>query len=115
MRIIALDNYDNHVEGEEYECSNHQAQQLIKKGLAKAAPAPKNKMMPAPQNKADPSSAAGGAQQSSASQAAQASPLMTAEKYPGGGLVIPDPQHAAAAAALAPRRGRRSTRGESSS
>jgi hypothetical protein len=94
MRIIALDNYDNRVEGEEYDAPDHQAQQLIAKGLAKAGKVPQNKMAPESENKANPSQAAGEERPSSASRAAQASAATTAEKYPGGGLVTPDPKFA---------------------
>lgn len=98
MRIVALDNYDNVKEGDCYECPDAQAQKLIKKGLAKAGPVPQNKMAQPSSNKANPSPAAGEALLSSASQAAQASPQTTAQEYPGGGLVTPDPRIAAAEA-----------------
>lgn len=98
MRITALDNYDNVQEGTTYDCPDHQAERLIKKGLAKAGPVPLNKMAPQSSNKGNPSPAAGEVQPSSASQAAQASPQTTAQEYPGGGLVTPDPRIAQAEA-----------------
>lgn len=98
MRIVALDNYDNILEGTAYDCPDHQAQRLIAKGLAKAGPVPQNKMAQPSSNKANPSPAAGEGLPSSASQAAQASPQTTAQEYPGGGLVTPDPRIAAAEA-----------------
>jgi hypothetical protein len=101
MRIVALDTYDNIQEGTAYDCPDHQAHKLIAKGLAKMGPIPQNKMAEPSSNKANPSPAAGEVQPSSASQAARASQQTTAQQYPGGGLVTPDPRIAAAEAAKA--------------
>lgn len=98
MRITALDNYDNVQEGTTYECPDHQAERLIKKGLAKLGPVPLNKMAEPSLNKQNPSPAAGEVRPSSASPAAPASLLATAQPYPGGGLVTPDPRLAEAEA-----------------
>lgn len=99
MRIQALDKYDNVEEGTVYDCPDAQAAKLIAKGLAqevKSAPTPANKMAPPPENKANPSADGGRGQPSSASEAAPASREKTAQQYPGGGLVTPDPRIAAA-------------------
>jgi hypothetical protein len=115
MRIVALDNYDNVQEGTSYDCPDHQALKLIEKGLAKMGPVPQNKMAAPSSNKANPSPAAGEAQPSSASQAAQASPQTTAQPYPGGGLVTPDPRLAQAEAAAAKPKRAYTRRAKSSS
>lgn len=90
MRVIALDNFDNRREGEEFDCPDRQAEQLRKKGLVKIGPKPKNKMAPEPDNKSNPTVTAGKAKQSSASPAVRVSGKKTAQPYQGGGLVIPD-------------------------
>ncbi len=114
MRILALDTYDDHQEGDVYECPDGQAAKLIAKGLARAwgeepkqAPGPKeNKNKPPHPNKgaaeiteaeaaamlaklpgADPSSAAGEVLPSSVSPAAQASPVTTPAPSSGGAPV----------------------------
>lgn len=84
MRLIALDNFDTRVEGEEFEVSDKQGEQLIRKGLAKVGEVPQNKVAEPSENKADPSEAAGEGQSSSASRAAPASKRATAKKSAAG-------------------------------
>jgi hypothetical protein len=92
MRLIALDNFDNRREGESFECSDKQGRALINKGLAKEGPKPLNKMAPTSDNKLNPTETAGSATPSSASPAGPVSGQTTAQPYPGGGLVTPDPR-----------------------
>lgn len=92
MWITALDNFDNWREGQSFECSDKQGQALIKKGLAKEGPKPQNKMAPTADNKSNPTGTGGAATPSSASPAGPASGQTTAQPYPGGGLVTPDPR-----------------------
>jgi hypothetical protein len=104
MRILALDTYDTHHEGDVYDAPDGQARKLIAKGLARAwdepaKPGPKeDKSKPPHPNKAGeiteeqaaamlaslPSSAAGVAPKSSASQAAPASAATTAAPSSAG-------------------------------
>jgi hypothetical protein len=78
MRVIALDGFDNRVEGEEFEVSDKQGEQLLAKGLVKVGPVPQNKKATPSENTADPSEAAGEAPTSSASRAARPSVRKTA-------------------------------------
>ena len=86
MWIRALDTFDNRTEGEEFECSEHQAKQLIAKGLAKAGRVPQNKMAPPADDKRAPMPAAGEAQKSSASRAARVSRKTTAKPSDAGAV-----------------------------
>lgn len=112
MKIQALDKYDNVEEGTVYDCPDAQATKLIAKGLAqevKTAPTPPNKMASPSENKANPSADDGKGQPSSASEAAPASRAKTAQPYPAGGLVTPDPRFVENVAA-AKKTSRRSNR-----
>ena len=107
MRIQALDNYDNVQEGTVYDAPDGQAQKLIAKGLAKAWTASDNKKAPQGDDPSNPTGDGGEGRPSSASQAAPASADPTAQPYPGGGLVTPDPRFTGApeaSAARAPRK-----------
>lgn len=84
MRVIALDNFDNRVEGEEFEVSDKQGEQLLRKGLVKAGRVPQNKRPSPSENTADPSVAAGEAPTSSASRAARPSVRKTADSSARG-------------------------------
>lgn len=84
MELIAIEPHDGHTPGDRYEAPDRQAKQLIEKGLAKAAPAPRNKMAPSGANKANPSPAAGRARTSSASPAARRSPAKTSNASGSG-------------------------------
>jgi hypothetical protein len=78
MKLITIEPFDGHGPNEKIEVPDAQARKLIDKGLAKAAPAPSNKMALEGENKADPSEAAGKATTSSASRAAPRSARKTA-------------------------------------
>jgi hypothetical protein len=77
MRVVALDTHDGYREGEEYDVPEHRARKLIRKGLVKAGPVPKNKMAPPSENKADPIKAVGTGHTLSSSPAARASQRTT--------------------------------------
>ncbi len=85
MRLIALDTFDTHNEGDEFEVGETQGRALIAKGLAKEGTVPLNKKAIPAENKASPSQAAGTEAPLSASRAAPASRQTTAKPSARGG------------------------------
>lgn len=79
MKLIALDVFDTHLEGDEFECGEAQARALIAKGLAKLGTVPLNKKAIPAENKANPLQAAGTEPPLSASRAARVSRQTTAK------------------------------------
>lgn len=79
MKLIALDVFDTHMEGEEFEVGEAQGRALIAKGLAKAGTVPLNKKAIPAENKANPSQAAGTGAPLSASRVARVSRQTTAK------------------------------------
>jgi hypothetical protein len=84
VNVIAVEPVNGNAPGSILEVSEHEAQQLVRKGLVKMQGPASNKMKATPENKANPSPAAGKAQKSSASPVARASQKTTAKKSVAG-------------------------------
>lgn len=84
MKVLTLEPINRHPPNVIIEVGEREGAELIKKGLAKAAPVPENKMAPESENKVNPSQAAGEAPTSSSSRAAPASRTRTATRSAAG-------------------------------
>lgn len=84
MKVLTLEPVNRTPPGVVIEVTEREGEQLIRKGLAKAAPVPQNKMAAEGANKADPSEAAGKTRTSSSSPAARRSAPRTAKPSDAG-------------------------------
>jgi hypothetical protein len=84
MKVLTLEPVNRHPPNVIIEVGEREGEQLIRKGLVKAAPVAQNKMAEEGDNKSDPSEAAGEAPKSSSSRAARRSPSTTAKRSAAG-------------------------------
>ncbi|WP_440221843.1 hypothetical protein ACQQ2N_12165 [Dokdonella sp. MW10] len=78
VTMIAIEPCNSHRPGDSFSVPEREAEQLVRKGLAKINGPHENKMAPPGDNKANPTGTAGAATSSSASRAGRASPRKTA-------------------------------------